>query len=525
MILAAALLLCCPALAESAPDQPVNQHTESHQTMEWLHGAAEITQSGSLETHLVVFTYDLYCVDCQKVVEENFKISEVTENHEWAVERTEPTCAAPGREHSVCVKCGVEYTEILPVLPHAWTEWETIASDEGAPCEGETLQARRCPNCLEEEIRTLPATGHVWETVESVEPTCEEPGMALRRCAQCQKEEREEFPALGHAFASPTVLSGQPAGPVFAEGGALAGEVYVPNTCLEPGSAALICLHCQQEREELLLPPMGHDWSPWEAEEIPPELVCVSDVKGTRRCQRCGLEEETVLEKAKGHQWEAIRYSNPTCTEEGEAVRRCTVCGLENMIFTPALGHCYAWVDVNDPQSGVVSQYVCSLCGDVKETRKAVVSRMFYNNTITSFGPTTRELIGGSVWNRVTPIDLSQEGTFTYPLVASNMFTVGTATLINDQSGQRVLYRLYSPQITVHSQSLVVYPNLEALRTGENSVSLEFDAPLDLREFFREDDRLILAITLRADYDANGFGVQYFSPDQELIDEMMNLLD
>ena len=173
-------------------------------------------------------------------------------------------------------------------------------------------------------------------------------------------------------------------------------------------------------------------------------------------------EEETNACSDSGHQWEAVSYSEATCTEDGIAVRRCAVCGTEETIVLPAFGHTFV---LSSTQEGSGSQYVCAVCGEVQEAPegKTTQSHMYYNNTVTSFGPTTRELIGGSVWNRVTPVDLSQEGVFTYPLVASNMYTVGTATLVNNEDSQQVNYKLSSNKINVHSESLVVYPDLEAL--------------------------------------------------------------
>ena len=150
---------------------------------------------------------------------------------------------------------------------------------------------------------------------------------------------------------------------------------------------------------------------------------------------------------------------------------------------------------------------------------------MYYNNTITSFGPCTRDLIGGSVWNRVTPLNLAEEGVFTYPLIASNLYTVGTATVVNEQGTQVVNYKLNSYKINVHAQTLVFYPDLEALRTGENAVVAEFDQPIELKEYFGEDQLVLMAITLRADYDALAPGIQDFREDKELIAAMSELID
>ena len=46
-----------------------------------------------------------------------------------------------------------------------------------------------------------------------------------------------------------------------------------------------------------------------------------------------------------------------------------------------------------------------------------------------------------------------------------------------------------------------------------------------IEEYFGDDEKVILAITLKADFNAAGFGVQSFTPDQQQIAAMLELLD
>ena len=261
-----------------------------------------------------------------------------------------------------------------------------------------------------------------------------------------------------------------------------------------------------------------HVWTEWEEVAESDVPVCERNQILKRYCQVCGQEEVKAM-PASGHQWQAVSYVEATCTQDGQAVRRCALCGLEEVISLPAFGHSY----VPDPQTG---KGICAVCGAEQEAPmvQSRESHMYYNNTVTSFGPTTRELIGGSVWNRVTPVDLSEEGVFTYPLVASNQYTVGTATLVNGQDSQEVNYKLTSPKINVHSESLVIYPDLEALKTGTRAVSFDFNEPIDLKALFGENAHVIMAITLKADYDADTTGVGRFWADQNWIDQMMKMI-
>ena len=136
-----------------------------------------------------------------------------------------------------------------------------------------------------------------------------------------------------------------------------------------------------------------------------------------------------------------------------------------------------------------------------------------------------RELIGGSVWNRVTPLNLEEEGMFTYPLIAGNQYTVGTATVINEEGTQVITYKLNADSITVHAETLVFYPSLEALRTGENAVVVEFNQPVEIEHYFGDDQIVLMAITLKADFDSQDAGIQSFREDEALIDAFSELIN
>ena len=372
-----------PGAEGSETEPPGSQDIPGHQAAHHVEERPRNTvylDTGSMETHGAVVTYDLYCAECQRVVAQSVKESRRDEPHVWSTVRTEPTCAQEGRLHTVCTLCGKSFDEALPCLPHTWSEWEDVSDSDAPVCEKAQIRARHC-------------------------------------------------------------------------------------------------------------------------------LVC-------------GLEETDTV-SAPGHQWEAVSYQEATCTEDGAAVHKCAVCGKEETIVVPAYGHTYVRINGQDETN---TPFVCALCGKEKEETKSAASHVYYNTTVTSFGPTTSELIGGSVWNRVTPVDLSQTGVFTYPLIASNLYTVGTATVVNEEDVQEIIYNLSSSKINVHSASLVVYPDLEALKTGENAVSFDFNSPIDLKACFGEDAHVIVAITLKADYDPDSTGVRSFSADQALIDQMMDMI-
>lgn len=443
LLCAALLCMCFAGMAEDTV------HDGSHHTEEWVHGQPYAVKTDSMETHVWVTVFDLYCVDCGRVIEENVRREETPQPHSWSVvTRQEPTCAEEGMEISVCTQCGAEKTEVLPKLSHQYADAALLAGRD---------------------------TGIVAGTGEYA--------------------------------------------------GSVVGMVITPSTCTDTGSGFLLCLRCQQAEKITVIPKQDHDWSEWEQQEIPEDRICVTDVTAVRHCLRCDAEETQTLSEAPGHQWVGVSFTEATCTEPGRAVRRCAVCGKEDVIETPAVGHCYMWVDVMLPNGQTESQYICTVCGDVAEKRDQSSEHMYYNDTITSFGPTVRELVGGGVWNRITPLDLTKEGMFTYPLIAGNLYTVGTATVINEDGTQTISYKLNSENINVHSETLVIYPSREALRTGRNAVTVDFDHPIKMKEYFGDDQHVLMAVTLKADFNSDDAGIQGFREDKALIDALSKLID
>ncbi len=441
-----------------------------------------------------------------------------------------PTCTEAGKAELLCLTCQTAvYGVNLPAKGHAWDEWTEVPVPENEICVTDKTEQRQCRVCGETETRVVsPAAGHQWKEIEGREPTCTETGEQALECEVCHAVDKKSIPALGHVFASIDAFVKHKTGAVTGSGefeGVVVGEVTQPSTCTEYGAATLICLRCRTEEKTAVIPKGDHVWSDWQEREVPPEAVCVTEVVKTRQCLDCGAEENEVAAPAPGHQWTGVSFTEPTCTEPGKAVRRCAVCGEEEVIESPAIGHCYMWMDEKKPNGVTMSQYVCTVCGSVAEQRQKTAEQMYYNNTITSYGPSIRDLIGGGVWNRVTPLNLAEEGMFTYPLIASNLYTVGTAMVINEKGTQLISYKLNSKKINVHTKTLVIYPNIEALRTGENAVVLEFDQPAMLGEYFGEDQHVLMAITLKADYDAMDPGIQGFREDEELITAMSELID
>ena len=95
--------------------------------------------------------------------------------------------------------CGVEFDVVTRVAQgHDFYEWEVWV--EPSCQDGE--ERRDCKNCSLQETRVIPATGeHDWRTIEEYEATCTTPQYIVLKCRLCQEtKERIINPALGHNY-------------------------------------------------------------------------------------------------------------------------------------------------------------------------------------------------------------------------------------------------------------------------------------------------------------------------------------
>ena len=199
----------------------------------------------------------------------------------------------------------------------------------------------------------------------------------------------------------------------------------------------------------------------------------------------------------------------------------------------PATGHKGKWVVTTPatPKANGEKKLICQnvdndgkICGEILDTKAIVYSEMMYNNTLAGFGPCTRDLIGGKTWNRVTPVDLSVDGTYTYDLVASNKYVVGTLVVTVANGTVTVNYELNANQIKVNEETLTLYAILEALKNG-TGLTATVGTPIDIAANFGEDTKVIVAFAAKADYNAVGAGVASFKADEAKLAALIALID
>ncbi|MGI6694666.1 MAG: hypothetical protein ACOX6O_00285 [Christensenellales bacterium] len=157
--------------------------------------------------------------------------------------------------------------------------------------------------------------------------------------------------------------------------------------------------------------------------------------------------------------------------------------------------------------------------GALPETEEKPVPKVgvYPNNTMCIMGPRLRDIAPGSTdkWYMVTPVDISQEGEQTFPLVASNIYRVGTATVAVKEGQLTVTYKTLKG-VTVHSEYLAIYPDLEtAVKQNAadlGGVSFKPGEPISISDDLAGDTSVLLLMCNRVTYDTGVKGLSVFRP-------------
>ncbi|MBQ7283762.1 MAG: hypothetical protein IJW74_02775, partial [Oscillospiraceae bacterium] len=242
--------------------------------------------------------------------------------------RVDATCTEDGHYNSV-VYCSVCETHVisndtvtLDATGHKYDrdgdkiEKEPEDGDiTTAPtCEEKGVRTFKCvvENCDGYETEDIAATGHDWEYVTSIKPTCTEPGKASSSlCITCGKYVKDtegegtEVPALGHSY---TFVG-----------------VEAPS-CTAAGSITSKCTRCQ-DVVTTVIDKLEHNEI-----EIPAVAPTCTEAVSTegKKCSVCGeILQPTETIEATGHNGNVVvDRKESTCTESGyEAYNKCSGCG------------------------------------------------------------------------------------------------------------------------------------------------------------------------------------------------------
>gem|GEM_PF-2384489 len=230
----------------------------------------------------------------------------------------------------VCPVCGGNEASIADIISqptctsgtHVWVYCNTIVGSVGEA--------------------DIPALGHNYVLISSVEPTCTSAGSRSYSCSRCGAATSESLAALGHKYVS---------------------KVINEATCTEDGLTKYTCSRCGNSYEKTV-EALGHEWG----EEETVEATCTEDGHRRKECERCGeIEEETY--PALGHSLGTFTVVKAeTCTEDGTREAVCSRCGEKVRESIHALGHEYPeeWTLEKAATyfaEGLESK-TCSRCGD-----------------------------------------------------------------------------------------------------------------------------------------------------------------
>lgn len=407
--------------------------------------------------------------------------------HEWKQNASTPaTCTTKGWENWECKKCGkTEKRNEVAKLGH---DISVVVSNKLPTCTEAGEEVRKCSRCdAADAYKTTVVAKIAHNYVEAgwserVAATCVSEGQAYRVCTMCGGAEQVKVIApLGHKMAKKPV-------------------VVKEATCDKDGEGYNYCERCTL-RETIVIKALGHKTKDFIVAEADCDDVGMKHVD----CERCGKRlEKNVIIPALGHKGKVTNEVAATCTKEGSKTTECTRCGKTVTEKIAKLAHKYEWKTVVKPSSTVDGrdEYKCSVCGHVAETKTIKYSKWYYNNTMTSFGPTTRELVGGSDWYRVTPVDLTVDGVYTYDLIASNKYIVGKVTIAVNAGALTVSYKTNS-YVEVNAESLLIYANKADLAAGV-AVSAPVGAAIDAAANFPGDGNVLVSLVLTGNYNAAG---------------------
>ncbi|MDD4081504.1 MAG: hypothetical protein PHP02_08875 [Eubacteriales bacterium] len=151
---------------------------------------------------------------------------------------------------------------------------------------------------------------------------------------------------------------------------------------------------------------------------------------------------------------------------------------------------------------------------------------------VTSFGLYFEELRPKltDTWYMFTPLDLTDQGMLTYPMVANNATIVGSV-IITVAGGQLTVTYQPAPGVTTTREFFTLFPSLDAIQTLNVDLlagqARPFGQPIDIQQAFGEDRKVILYLNNLADYDAAKSGLAAFVPEQHraFMQNLLPLLD
>lgn len=292
-------------------------------------------------------------------------VLEPPKGHNYAEEKTEPTCTEHGFTRYVCESCGDSYTsDYTEVLPH---KYEATVTEPTCTSMGFTVYI--CSDCgdsyIAEYTEKLP---HSYEKIVTT-PTCTKMGFTTYTCSDCGDSFVTDYTdVLEHNYNKQTV---EP-------------------TCTEHGYSVYTCPNCGKEYIGDYTDEKQHRYT--EKVVLP---TCTEMGFTVFTCKDCGDSYKGNYTDKIPHEYEAV-VTAPTCTAMGYTTYTCKACG-DNYTgdYTDVISHNYKEV-VTAPTCSEIgfSTFTCEDCGKSyqgNETAKIPHSygKAVTEPTCTSMGFTT----------------------------------------------------------------------------------------------------------------------------------------
>lgn len=157
----------------------------------------------------------------------------------------------------------------------------------------------------------------------------------------------------------------------------------------------------------------------------------------------------------------------------------------------------------------------------------------YFNNTVCAFGPQFREVAPKLTreWYMFTPIDLSQDGTQTFDLIAGHMFVVGEVRVTVKDGRFTVDYEYASRDIEGGREYFTVFKDYESITRQDLDnfvVRYSYGRPYSIEEKFGGDTDVILFVCNTATFDKDARGIYgYYSTNDDreaMREEMLEMI-
>ena len=335
-------------------------------------GAVATQENYHPTTCMAPGSYDMVtrCLECGEVVtSEHFVINQL--GHTWGEythDAGSERCGVDGTKTAYCLfDCGNKNTVVDEGTALTHAGGEAVVENSAAPnCvnTGSYDNVVYCTACGVEMSRdsvSLPALGHIEETVAGKAPTCTETGLTEgKKCTVCgvTTVAQNTIPANGHSYDA---------------------AVTAPD-CTNGGYTTFTCTVCGDTYTANHVEANGHSYN-----SVVTAPTCTIGGYTTNTCSTCGDEYVSDQTPATGHTGgEAVVENNvaPDCVNLGyyENAVYCTACGTETSrvsVNVPATGHTDADTD-----------YVCDVCGEDLCTNHSEELIPGFDSTCTATGLT-----------------------------------------------------------------------------------------------------------------------------------------